>query len=214
LTSVLICDDRPLVAGALRETLRTASDLEVAGLADSGVHALILVRSHRPDVVVAGPRVRGMTGLDLARRVRSGDVPPAVVLYAADDSDTALGEALRAGVDGVLGGDASGAELIRAVRTVAEGNAMLAPSAARRLLGWFRDRPHESVPAPGTLSDREREVVVLAAEGLSTDDIARKLTIGTATVRTHLYRVRTKLQLRDRAALVSYAYRAGLLDRR
>jgi DNA-binding NarL/FixJ family response regulator len=217
---ILICDERPLISNALQQMLADESDLELVGIADSGVHAIMLIRSWRPDVVVSGLRLRGMSGTDLARQIRAGVAgsQPPIVLYAVRDSDADLAEVLEAGVDGLLADDAGRDELVLAIKAVARGEAMLGPSVARRLVGWFRDAPqpatdkHESFVA--TLTAREREVLTLVAQGMSTEEIARHLFIGVATVRTHLYRLKSKLDLRDRAALVSFAYRAGLMEPR
>ncbi|MFC8140836.1 LuxR C-terminal-related transcriptional regulator [Streptomyces paradoxus] len=214
---VLICDERPLISGALQHMLAEEPDLEVVGVADSGVHAMILMRSHHPDVVVSGPRLGGMSGTDLALHIRDAatDPKPPLVLYGVPDTESGLEEALQAGVNGLCADDAGREELVLAIRAVTQGGAMLGPSIAHRLLGWFREseRPVVGEPTPleRSLTSREREVLTLTAQGMSIDDIAEELFIGVATVRTHLYRVKSKLELRDRAALVSFVYQTGLM---
>jgi DNA-binding NarL/FixJ family response regulator len=176
-----------------------------------------MVRSKHPDVVVTGLRLRGMTGADFLLQLRGKDdeLEPPIVVYPVGDLMTTLADVLRAGVNGVLSEDAGRVELVLAVRAVARGQALLGPRVARRILDWYRktDGPVDKTlsPAVARLTTREREVLQLTAQGLSVEDISRRLYIGVATVRTHLYRARSKLQLRDRAQLVSFAYQAGLM---
>ncbi|MFJ5999339.1 LuxR C-terminal-related transcriptional regulator [Streptomyces sp. NPDC092370] len=215
---VLICDERPLISGALQQMLAEEPDLEIVGVADSGVHAMILMRSHHPDVVVSGPRLGGMSGTDLAVQLRDAatDSKPPLVLYGVPDTESGLDEALQAGVDGLCADDAGREELVLAIKAVAQGGAMLGPSIAHRLLSWFRQSEHPAVAEPGplatSLTSRERQVLTLTAQGMSIDEIAEELFIGVATVRTHLYRVKSKLELRDRAALVAFVYQRGLMQ--
>jgi DNA-binding NarL/FixJ family response regulator len=214
---IVVCDERPLVGNGLRTLLASEPDIEVLGTTESGPHAIALARAKRPDVVVTGLRLRGLTGLDFILQLRGkGHGPgPAIVVYPISDLDGTLAEVIRAGVNGVLSEDASRTELVLAVRAVARGQAMLGGRVARRVLDWFRKSgsPVDEAlwPMVASLTSREREVLLLTAQGMSIEDVAGKLYIGVATVRTHLYRLRSKLQLRDRAQLVSFAYQAGLM---
>lgn len=213
---VLICDGRPLVRDGLRSLLDAESDIEVVATADSAVHAMALVREHRPRVVITGLSPAGLTVAAFIARLLGEDADDeiGVVVYASADDDETVGEILHAGANALLTEEASREELALAVRAVASGHAMLGPRIAQRLIGWYRQRPERgalTVLDAELLTPREREILILTAEGQSTEDISRRLFIGVATVRTHIYRLRCKLHLRDRAQLVSYAYRAGLM---
>lgn len=184
----------------------------------NGMEAIVLTRSLRPDVVVTGVELEGISSYEMIRRLHREDLDPRphIVVFAINDSDETVSDVLRAGVSGVLDKDASPAELILAIRLAAQGQTMLAPRIAQRLVGWFREhRPLPEAPLRpmiSSLTPREREVMLLAARGLSDEEIASLLTIGPATVRSHMYRVRCKLGARDRAQLVSFAYRCGLMQ--
>ncbi len=214
---VLICDELPVVRDGLRTLLDSVPDIDVIGTTGNGTEAIILSRSLRADVVVTDLKLQGMPGLEMIRRLSQEDLdpPPRVVVFAMSDTDEMMSDVLHAGASGLLGKDASIADLISAIRLAARGQTMLAPVVAQRLVDWFRDRrSHPEVildPMVNSLTQREREVMMLIARGLSTDEIARELTIGVATVRTHIYRVRSKLGARDRAQLVSLAYRSGIM---
>jgi DNA-binding NarL/FixJ family response regulator len=211
---IAICDERPLVGNGLRTLLGDREGIEVTAVIDTMATALSVVRLRRPDVLVVAPRLRDAPGLDLVRRLpRQGGRPLPPVLAWGFGSEQDVAALIRAGVNGILAEDAGRAELVAAVRTVAYGGAALGPGQARLLLDWLRAGDVPSGPGSDalTLTDREREVMVLTAQGMSVTDIAGRLFIGTATVRTHLYRLRSKLGARDKAQLVSYAYQAGLV---
>lgn len=214
---VLICDELPVVRDGLRTLLGSVPDIEVIETTGNGMEAIMLSRSLRPDVVVTDLGLEGMPGLEMIRLLSKEDVDPPlrVVVFAMSDTDETMSDVLHAGASGLLGKDASLADLISAIRLAASGQTMLAPVVAQRLVNWFRDRrsPSEVVlePMVSTLTQRERQVMMLIARGLSVNDIARELTIGVATVRTHVYRLRRKLGARDRAELVSFAYRSGIM---
>ncbi len=214
---VLICDELPVVRDGLRTLLASVPDIDVIATTGNGREAIMLSRSLRPDVVVTDLKLEGMPGLEMIRRLSKEDLDPPlhVVVFAMSDTDETMSDVLHAGASGLLGKDASLTDLISAIRLAARGQTMLAPVVAQRLVDWFRDRrgPSEAVlePMVSSLTQREREVMMLIARGLSTDEIARELTIGIATVRTHVYRVRCKLGARDRAQLVSLAYRSGIM---
>ena len=218
MVSVLICDKLLVVRNGLRALLEREPGVEVVDTTDSGAHAIALARRVRPDVVVAGLELVGLSGADLIRQLtRPGNDPAVrVIVYSMSDADEDVREVLHAGASGVLFKDAGREELLYAVRAVASGEAMLAPAVARRLVDWFRRRDSRPDVALGrvvsTLTRREQEVLLLLARGMQPEEIAGKLFIGVTTVRTHIYRLRNKLSLKDRAQLVSFAYRAGLMQ--
>lgn len=185
---------------------------------DSGHHAIMVTRAERIDVVVTGLNLSGLSAVDIIRRVNGENIVPAprFVVLAADDSDDAVIRVLEAGVNGILMQNATREEIASAVRAAAVGQTTLAPQIANRLVDLFR-RPQldpEEVlrPAVSTLTPRERQVLVLMAGGKSTEEVANELSIGLTTVRTHMHRLRFKLNVKDRAQLVSFAYRAGLMQ--
>lgn len=212
---VLICDGLPIVRDGLRTVLTAEPDIEVVATTESGEHALGLVRRLRPQVVLTDTGLPGMPGSEVVRRLRSepGDPPPRVLVFTSQDDDEAILGVLEAGADGFLVKGASTQEVAAAIRTVARGDVILPPPVTRKLLDWFfqrESRPDRPVPSALTsLTPRERQVLGLIAEGLSSAEIARELSVGVATVRTHTYRLRQKLAARDRVQLVSMAYRSG-----
>jgi len=213
---VLICDELPVIRDGLRTLLDAVPDIDVIDTTDNGMEALILVRTARPDVVVTDLNLQTISGLEMIRRLGKEETRPNVVVFTGSDADKTVSDVLHAGASCLLGKDASPQELVTAIRAAAVGRTMLAPDIAQRLVTWFLERPDilESAPCPEAteLTPREREVTQMVARGMSIEEVARKLTIGVATVRTHLYRVRTKLGVRDRAQLVSLAYRSGLIQ--
>ncbi|MGH4033415.1 response regulator [Actinomycetota bacterium Odt1-20B] len=212
---VLICDELPVIGDGLRTLLDAVPDIDVIGTTDNGMEAIVLVRTTRPDVVVTDLNLQTISGLDMIRRLGKEEMPLRVVVFSACDADKTVSDVLHAGASCLLGKDASPQELITAIRAAAAGQTMLAPNVAHRLVTWFRALPDPGEPAPcpevTELTPREREITQMVARGMSTEEVARDLVIGEATVRTHLYRVRTKLGVRDRAELVSLAYRSGLV---
>jgi DNA-binding NarL/FixJ family response regulator len=215
---VLICSDAPLMQDGLRTMLDAEPDIKVVETTDSGVHAMMLARTHELDIILTSLTLKGISGMDVIRRLDKENLesPPRVVVFTVSDTDESLMEVLHAGAAGLLTKDTSREELIVALRAVAKGHAMLAPQITQRLLNWLRKRelpPEETLqPAVATLTPRERQVLLLNAHGLSTEEIASELSVGVATIRTHTYRLRLKLHLKDRAQLVSFAYRAGLMQ--
>jgi DNA-binding NarL/FixJ family response regulator len=212
---VLICDELPVIRNGLRTLLNAIPDIDVVDTTDDGMEAIVLVRTVRPDVVVTDLSLRIISGLEMIRRLGKEDPRSNVVVFADMETDKTVSDVLHAGASCLIGKDASPQELIAAVRAAASGGTILAPDIAQRLITWFREQPEAlgSVPYPEAteLTPREREVTQMVARGMSTEEVAYRLTIGVATVRTHLYRVRTKLGVRDRAQLVSLAYRSGLI---
>jgi DNA-binding NarL/FixJ family response regulator len=204
------------VRGGLRALLDSEPDLAVVGEAGDGDEAIALVRTERPDVVLMDIRMPGTDGL-AATKVLSAD--PAldavrIVVLTTFDVDDHVFEALRSGASGFLVKDTEPADLLRAVRTVAAGESLLSPRATRRLIEEYAARAKPAAPAAGLarLTDREREVMGLVAEGLSNDEIAQRLVISVATAKTHVNRAMTKLGARDRAQLVVLAYESGLVQ--
>jgi DNA-binding NarL/FixJ family response regulator len=214
---VLVCEEMPIVRDGLRTLLAAEPDIEVVDATDSGTHGMMLIRTTRPHVVVTGMALRGMSPLEMTRRLAKEPVEPRprfVVLAMMDNPET-IESILRADVNGLLAWDATCEELTSAVRAAARGQTTLAPQIAHQLVEWFRSREthhdRQLRPMVAELTPREREVLILAGRGMCAEEMAAELVIGVATVRTHLYRLRCKLQLRDRAQLVSFAYRAGLM---
>lgn len=214
--SVLIVDDQEMVRVGLRTLIENEDDLEVAGEADTGRSALALAREGKPDVVLMDIRMPGMDGLEATRRIVEDDelVDTKVIVVTTFDLDEYVFEALEIGASGFLLKNTPPAELLGAIRTVFEGGALLSPSVTRTVIGELVNRkPHGASPHPqlDTLTEREQEVVGLVGEGLSNDEIADRLYISPATARTHVSRAMTKLGARDRAQLVVFAYRSGLV---
>jgi DNA-binding NarL/FixJ family response regulator len=215
---VAVADDQALVRLGLRVLLESEDDMDLVGDAADGERAVALVRRTHPDVVLMDVRMPVMDGLE-ALRVIAGDPELAgtrVVVLTTFELDEYVFEALRAGASGFLIKDSEPADILRAVRVVARGESLLSPTVTRRVIGEFAGRPARTqAAAPGLdpLTDREREVVALVAEGLSNDDIAERLVISPATVRTHVGRAMSKLDARDRAQLVVLAFQSGLASR-
>ena len=216
--SVLVVDDEELVRTGLRMILDAEPDLSVVGTAVDGAHAVSEVRRLRPDVVLMDIRMPAVDGLAATRQILGGPdpAPCKVVILTTFDVDEHVYEALRAGASGFLLKDAPAQQLVHAIRVAAAGEALLAPSVTRRLIASFtRQGPPEgtAVRPPGLaeLTAREVEVLVLLAEGLSNAEIAARLFIGDATVKTHVARILTKLGVRDRVQAVILAFRAGLV---
>jgi DNA-binding NarL/FixJ family response regulator len=215
--SVLLADDQALVRAGFRALLNAEPDIEVVGEAADGLDAVRLVQQTRPDVVLMDIRMPGVDGLEATRRIAADPAlgGTRVVILTTFELDEYVFEALRTGASGFLVKDTEPVELLRGVRAVAAGDALLSPSVTRRVIGQFataggRGRP-SSPRELEQLTEREREVMVLVAEGLSNDEIAARLVISPATAKTHVSRTMVKLGARDRAQLVVYAYEAGLI---
>jgi DNA-binding NarL/FixJ family response regulator len=214
---VVLADDQTLVRGGFRVLLETEDGFEVCGEAADGAAAVRLTRQVRPDVVVMDIRMPGTDGLEATRQI-TGDPELSgvrVLVLTTFDVDEYVYEALRAGASGFLLKDIEPVELLRALRVVASGEALLAPTVTRRLIAEFVRRPENrrvDARAVQQITDREREVLALVAGGLSNDEIARQLVISTATARTHVSRIMTKVGARDRAQLVVLAYESGLVS--
>jgi DNA-binding NarL/FixJ family response regulator len=213
---VVIADDQALVRGGFRVLVETAADMKVLGEASDGTEAVALVREHHPDVVLMDVRMPVQDGIEATRQIKQDDDTAGVrvLILTTFDLDEYVYAALRAGASGFLLKDASPEKLLDAIRVVASGEGLLAPTVTRRLIEAFTARPDElafAVPAVlESLTDREREVLREVARGLSNTEIAERLHMSTATAKTHVSRLLMKLAARDRAQLVVVAYESGL----
>jgi DNA-binding NarL/FixJ family response regulator len=214
---VVVADDQALVRTGFVALLAAEDDIDVVGEAGTGTEAVAMALAHRPDVVLMDIRMPAMDGLTATREiVEHPDLDGVRVLVLTTfELDEYVYEALRAGASGFLVKHTEPAELIRAVRVVADGEALLSPGVTRRLISAFAERPAAATVEPDSrvadlLTAREREVVALVADGLSNEEIAARWVVSNATVRTHVSRAMTKLNARDRAQLVVFAYRTGL----
>jgi DNA-binding NarL/FixJ family response regulator len=212
---VLLADDQSLVRAGFRALLDAQPDIEVAGEAADGEDALRRVRELRPDVVLMDIRMPVLDGL-AATRLITGDAALGevrVVMLTTFELDEYVFEAIRSGASGFLVKDTEPDELLRAVRAVVAGDALLSPGVTRRLIGEFAARSKEPAVADtlAALTEREREVMALVGIGLSNEEIARRLVVSPLTAKTHVSRTMVKLGVRDRAQLVVLAYESGLV---
>jgi DNA-binding NarL/FixJ family response regulator len=218
---VVIADDPPLLRSGFKALISADPDLEVAGEAADGREAVRLARAARADVVLMDIRMPVLDGLAATRQI-VGDPELAsvkVLILTTFEIDEYVFEALRSGASGFLGKGAEADELLAAIRTVSRGDALLSPAATRTLISQFLAAPEagralseEALRGLSALTDREREITVLVATGLTNDEIAVRLVLSPATVKTHVNRAMTKVRARDRAQLVVFAYRAGLIS--
>lgn len=210
---VLIADDQALIRTGFHMILDSQAGIEVVGEAIDGADAVRQFERLRPDVVVMDVRMPTMDGIEATRRLTAANPPARVLILTMFDLDEYVYEALRAGASGFLLKDRPSEELVAAVRVVASGEALLAPSVTRRLIEEFARRRSAAAPAKelSELTDREREVLVLLARGLSNEEIARSLFVAETTVKTHVGRVLHKLRLRDRTQAVVLAYESGVV---
>jgi DNA-binding NarL/FixJ family response regulator len=209
---VLIADDQELVRAGFALIVDSRDDLEVVGEAADGAEAVALARERRPDVVLMDVRMPGVDGVEAARRLAAAGHPARIIMLTTFDLDEPVVAALRAGASGFLLKDIRPDELAQAIRLVARGEALLAPTVTRRLLDRFAAAPPPGrSPRLDVLSEREREVLTLVARALSNDEIAAELHLSRATVKTHLSAILTKLGLRDRVQAVVVAYETGLV---
>jgi DNA-binding NarL/FixJ family response regulator len=219
--SVILVDDQPLLRKGFRMVLEEEPGIVVAAEASDGAAALDLVGRHHPDVVVMDIRMPGMDGIEATRAIVATEPRSRILILTTFDLDEYAFGTLRLGASGFILKDILPSEFVRAIRSVAGGDAIIAPSVTRRLLDAFahqfpdpRRADQASHPELGQLTAREREILTELAGGYSNAEIAERLFVAEATVKTHLGRVLTKLGLRDRVQAVVYAYEAGLAGRR
>jgi len=211
---VVVVDDQEMVRAGFAALLGAEPDIEVVATAADGAEGVATVRRLTPDVVLMDVRMPVLDGIEATRQLLRDATAPRVVMLTTFDADDYIYESLRAGASGFLLKDASPTELADAVRVVAAGEALLAPSVTRRVIEQYaatskRRRPKD--PRLAKLTDREREVLVLVAAGLSNQEIAAELVLAEQTVKTHVSRIFGKLDLRDRAQAVVLAYESGLV---
>jgi DNA-binding NarL/FixJ family response regulator len=214
--SVLIADDQALVRGGLRMIVDAQQDMQVVGEAENGADAVVTAQRLEPDIVLMDIRMPELDGIAATRRLAErGPAKTRVLMLTTFDEDQLVYEAMRAGASGFLLKSAPPARLAEAIRVIAAGEALLAPSITRRLVEDFVRRPPPGATAPAELAeltDREREVLALIASGLSNREIASELVVSEATVKTHVNRVLSKLNLRDRVQAVVLAYETGFVQ--
>jgi DNA-binding NarL/FixJ family response regulator len=211
---VVIADDQALVRGGFRMILDAKDDMEVVGEAGDGTEAVALVERLRPDVALVDVRMPGVDGIEATQRIVATGSGARIIILTTYDADEYVFAALRAGASGFLLKDVRPPDLVEAIRIVARGDALLAPSVTRRLLDRFAGAlPDAGPPAPllDELTEREREVLRLVALALSNAEIAARLHLTEATVKTHVSSILRKLELRDRVQAVVYAYDVGLV---
>ncbi|MFE3415596.1 response regulator [Streptomyces mirabilis] len=212
---VLVADDQQLIRIGLAGIVDTAPDLRSIGSVARGRDAVAAAAEHRPDVVLMDVRMPEMDGIEATRRITAAGHARVLMLTTFDLDEYVFG-ALRAGASGFLLKDAPHLDLLSAVHTVAQGEALLAPRITKRLIAAYVNRPAQPprgqtpLRLPEAVTTREREVLLLVAEGLTNAEIAERLYIGAGTVKTHVARLLTKLDARDRVQLVIHAYRSGL----
>ena len=215
-TRVAIVDDQPLIRTGLRTMLEHGGDIEIVGEAEDGEKAVALARRERPHIVLMDIRMPVLDGIQATRRITSDPQLPdvRVVVLTTFDLDEYVYAAIRAGASGFLLKDARPEDILAAIRVVADGEALLAPSVTRRLIEEFAQRPEPAPEASTTLAaltEREREVLALVGRGLANAEIAERLYVSPATAKTHVSHIMTKLYARDRSQLVVMAYESGLV---
>jgi DNA-binding NarL/FixJ family response regulator len=211
---VILADDQPLIRAGLRMLIEQTPDIDVAGEAGTGTQAVRLARDTSPDVVVMDIRMPGMDGIEATQMITSGDTSTRVLMLTTFDDDDYVYGALRGGASGFLVKDMALEDILTAIRVVAAGDAIIAPGVTRRLIAQFADQPGPSrKPRELTgITDREREVLRLVGQGMSNAEIATALYITAGTAKTHVARLLTKLDARDRVQLVIIAYETGLVS--
>ena len=217
--SVLLVDDQPLLRRGFRMILEAEGDLTVAAEAGNGAEAINLARRHTPDIVLMDIRMPGTDGIEATRRITADDARVRVLILTTFDLDEYAFGALRAGASGFLLKDVRPGDLVAAIRTVAAGDSVISPRVTRRLLEEYAQalplsasQRAQRYPQLGTLTEREREVLIAVARGLSNTEIAATLYVSEATVKSHVGRILAKLALRDRVQVVVLAYEAGLIQ--
>ena len=215
---VLLADDQTLIRNGIRMLLESEDGIEVAGEAADGRQAVALAREHRPDIALMDIQMPVLDGIEATRQIAGDERLAAVrvVILTNYGLDEYVFRALRAGASGFLLKDTEPADLLQALRVVMRGDALLSPAVTRQLITEFVARPPDALSTASleALTNREREVVALAAHGLSNDEIAASMVLSPTTAKTHISRAMTKLGARDRAQLVVFAYQSGLVSAR
>jgi DNA-binding NarL/FixJ family response regulator len=215
---VLLIDDQALIRSGIRSLLDAEDDIEVVAEAADGRQGVALAREHRPDIALIDVQMPVLDGIEATRQIVEDDrlAGVRVVILTNYGLDEYIFRALRAGASGFLLKDTEPAELLQALRVVMRGDALLSPAVTRKLVSEFVARPPDAIAPAGMqiLTNREREVVALVAHGLSNDEIASAMVLSPTTAKTHVSRAMTKLNARDRAQLVVFAYQAGLVQPR
>lgn len=208
---IVVADDQPVIREGFAAVLAAQPDLDVVGQAADGVELVELVGTTKPDLALVDVRMPRMDGIEATRQI-AADGGTRVLILTTFDLDAYVYDAIRAGASGFLLKDVTAARLLEAVRLVAEGSVLLAPAVSRKLIADFASQaPPTASPLVGTLTQREREVLLLVAEGLSNAEIAGRLVVGTETVKSHVSELLRKLELRDRIQAVVFAYENGLV---
>ncbi len=211
---VVLADDQALVRTGLRMILSAEADIEVVGEASDGGEAVAVCAATQPDVVLMDVRMPNVDGIEATRSVTGLPEPPRVLVLTTFDIDEVVYDALRAGASGFLLKDAPEERLVTAIHVIAEGGSLFAPSVTRRLIEEFAQRaPARALPSLEALTERETEVLLQVARGLSNAEIASTLYVTENTVKTHVARILMKLDLRDRVQAVVLAYESGLVAR-
>jgi DNA-binding NarL/FixJ family response regulator len=212
MTTIVLADDHPIVRRGLRTLLEAETDFQVVGEAGDGIEAVRLTERLKPDVVVVDLMMPGMTGLEVTRQVASRVPRTQIIVLSMYDSDAYVREAVRGGAGGYVLKEASPSDLVSAVRAVAGGQRYLSPALSQRAVEAYVERARAAPPTPHeTLSNREREVLKLAAEGRTSTEIAERLNLSPRTVETHRASLLRKLGLRSQSDLIRYAIRQGIL---
>jgi DNA-binding NarL/FixJ family response regulator len=215
---ILLADDQALIRSGIRALLEAEDDIEVVAEACDGRQAVALARQHRPDIALVDIQMPVLDGIEATRQIAADErlASVRVVMLTNFGLDEYIFQALRAGATGFLLKDTQPAELLQALRVAMRGDALLSPAVTRRLISEFVARPPDALAAAGmeTLTNREREVVAMAAHGLSNDEIADVMVLSPTTAKTHVSRAMIKLGARDRAQLVVFAYQSGLVSPR
>ena len=212
---VLIADDQALVRGGFHSILAGQNDIDVVGEAEDGQQAVDAAEALRPDVILMDIRMPGIDGIEATRRIAARGLPTRILVLTTFDVDAYVYDAMKAGASGFLLKTAPPRQLAEAVRTVAAGDALLAPSVTRRLVEQFVRRPPPGTTVPPGLEDlteRELDVLRLIAKARSNAEIAAALVVSEATVKSHVNRILGKLALRDRAQAIVFAYETGLVE--
>jgi DNA-binding NarL/FixJ family response regulator len=213
---VVVADDQALVRAGFRVLVNSASDLEVVGVASDGIEAVEVVEATRPDVVLMDVRMPKMDGLEATRQIvqSQGAAGSRVLMVTTFDLDEYIFDALRFGASGFVLKDTPPDEVLAAIRVIAQGDSLLAPSVTRRLIAEFASRPADQPPESGrldSLTEREREVLTAIGKGYSNAEIAEGLSMSLGTAKTHVSRILAKLEARDRTQLVVIAFQSGLV---